>query len=64
MNKRFQQNIYHGSVDPSWMIGNVTRIKSRRKISVGVSTKLLNNILVWKNIFLILLYVIVEKVNI
>ena len=46
MNKRFQQNIYHGSVDPSWMIGNVTRIKSRRKISVGVSTKLLNNILV------------------
>ena len=46
MNKRFQQNIYHGSVDSGWMIGNVTRIKSRRKISVDVSTKLLNNILV------------------
>ena len=64
MNRKHEQNKYHGSVDVNLMVENVTRLRSGITINVDVSTKVQKNIMWAKKIIIgILLHVLVKMVN-
>ena len=63
MNKKYQQNIYHGSMDVSLNVENVAPIKSWIMVNVGVSVKILKIIICMKKIiFGILQHLVVKMV--
>ena len=63
MNQEHQQNIYHASVNVSFLVEDVTWIKSGITISVGLSAKIQKNISAKKVLFGILQHVAAKMVN-